>query len=114
MNDFLQTKCEKCQKWHARALSCVSIALQEQARDAFDEWFYSMYAEMRKRELMYLDVVHDKNEVVIFNLTTGHLVNILTSMTEEAQELYTVTRGQNLKRYTVLEYLDAWDRQEIG
>jgi len=63
---------------------------------------------------MYLDTVHDKNDVLIFNLLPGHVVNILSTMTEDARELYTVTRGRNLKRYTVREYLDLWDKEQIG
>lgn len=62
---------------------------------------------------MHLDAVHDQNGVLIFNTLPGHIVNILATMTEEARELYTVTRGQNLKQYTVQEYLDAWAREQI-
>ena len=63
---------------------------------------------------MYLDAVHDQNGALIFNTLPGAILNILKTMTEEARELYTVTRGYSLKQYTVQEYLDVWAREEIG
>lgn len=63
---------------------------------------------------MYLDAVHDQNGVLIFNTLPGHIVNILATMTEEARELYTVTRGHSLKTYSVRVYLDKWAKEEIG
>lgn len=63
---------------------------------------------------MYLDAVKDANGVIIFNTLPGHIVNILATMTEEARELYTVMRGQNLREYSVQEYLDEWAREAIG
>lgn len=57
MNDFMQTRCEKCEKWHPIALSCVTIALQEETREAFDEWLYSTYTKMKRSEMYNLNDV---------------------------------------------------------
>lgn len=56
--------------------------------------------------MTYLDAIMDHSNNVIFNSTPERILEICDDMTEEVRYMYTVNRGENLRDYSVKEYLE--------
>jgi len=60
--------------------------------------------------MTYLDAIMDDNNIVIFNTTPDRILEICDDMMEDARYIYTVNRGENLRNYSVKEYLEFYGR----
>jgi bisphosphoglycerate-independent phosphoglycerate mutase (AlkP superfamily) len=55
---------------------------------------------------MYLDAMFDKDDVLVFNCVPDQMREIAGAIVEESQKNYTIRRGEDLRTYSIGEYLD--------
>lgn len=59
---------------------------------------------------MYLDAMMDKDGVLVFNCVPEMMIEIANTIVDESRSNYTVNRGENLRTYSIAEYLEFHHR----